>query len=399
VLIAGYLSGSWIGRVHIFGGTASGYSPTPNDSIVLVLNGLQHPYPADINRDGHIDLLIGGISRIYIYYGPGPFHALAPGDSICFTNGTAVRLTLADLDCDAHLDVSSCFTNGGQNVRIYKGPDLVLFDVLTVSSGNWDHSVADIDKDGFLDIYINDSDPAYDKVYWGSISGFNACTLVAGSGTGNCSIEDMNGDGELDIASNQTYVDSGYIMWGPNHTSYLSLPSASTDALATYVADFDNNGEKDVLFSGTGGPSYLYWNNSGFSIADRFTFPDCSNDAIFEDLGNLWDRSNKERYLSSIFAAGDTVRVDSVRWWGDFLGIDIEVWMRGAQDTSSWSPWVRLTNGGTDGSLSSTQYLQYRCIFHLDYKFTSVFSFDSIKVYCDTLPIGVEAEQVTVNCA
>jgi len=148
------------------------------------------------------------------------------------------------------------------------------------------------------------------------------------------------------------------------------------------VADFDNNGEKDVLFGGAGGPACLYWNNGGFLPTNRFIFPDQSDDAVWEDLGTLWDRLNKERYLSNIFETGDTITVDSVKWWGNFpAGIVCSLWVRGVLDTTAWSLWTLLTNGGTDTILAEKKFLQYRCVFSTDYKGTSRFSFDSIIFY------------------
>ncbi|MBI4721865.1 MAG: VCBS repeat-containing protein [Candidatus Stahlbacteria bacterium] len=382
IVIAGYSGG---GGIHIFHGSSSGYSSMPDDYINS-LGDCQHPCLGDINNDGYIDLIIGTSSNIYIYYGPGPFQSASPAFSISLS-GIAHRLTVADINYDNKLDIIS--SSDGGNVYIFYGPNFVSRSTLT-TGGNWDHSIADINKDGYLDTYINDGSAI---IYWGSLSGFNTSTSIAGDGIGDCSIEDINGDGELDIAANHTGITAGYVIWGPNYTSYVSLPSGGALSVVVNIADFDNDGDKDVIFGGRyAGPTYLYWNNSGFSSANRFTFPNPCNDALFEDLGNLWDRSNKERYLSSVFNANDTIKVDSVRWWGDFLGVDIEVWMRGAKDTSSWNPWVRLYNGGTDSTLSQVQYLQYKCGFSLDYKLTSLFSFDSIKVYFDTLPIGVEIE-------
>ncbi len=377
-------------KIHIFHGSFSGYSFTPNDSILINAPEVQHPYPTDINNDGYIDLVIGAQHKIYIYYGPGPFYGKIPTDSIIFGGEVATRITVTDLNYDGYLDISASSSTNVGPLCIYFGPNFTSSYILA-SSHNWDHSIADLNKDGYLDIYINHLGTT-DIIYWGSAIGFNVSTLIAGNHAGNCSIEDINGDGELDIASTQCGIDSGYILLGPNYTSHISLPTGSVSH-GVEVADFDNDGDKDVLFAARNGQSYLYWNNSVFSSTDRFAFPNACDDAVFEDLGNLWNRSNEERYLSNIFDVQDTTRVDSVKWWGNFpTGIDIEVWARGTKDTSFWNPWVMLSNGGTDITLSETSYLQYRCIISTDYKSTSLFSFDSIKFYYDTLPASVSLE-------
>lgn len=365
-------------KVHIFHGSAGGYLSFADDSIVSGGNGLQQPLLGDINNDGYSDVIVSGQDKIYIYCGPGPFHSMAPDDSIIYSSSWLCRLFLCDLNYDRSLDIS--VSNGFGGLRVYWGPNYLSFINLN-AGGNSDHSVADMNQDGYLDIFINQSG-TYDLIYWGSSSGFNTSSYVPGNGGGDCSVEDVNSDGELDIVANQLSANAGYIIWGPSYNTFTSLPLSNFQMQVVNTADFDNNDEIDVLFGGAGGSAYLYWNDGGFSPANNFIFPDESDDAVWEDLGNLWDRSNKERYLSSVFDAGNTIAVDSVKWWGNFpIGVTCSVWVRGALDTTAWGRWVLLSNGATDTLLAGKRYLQYRCIFITDYKRTSVFSFDSIKFF------------------
>lgn len=383
-------------RVHIFYGSVYGYSPFPNDSIVLGTQGAQHPLIADINDDGNNDIIVSSQNRIYFYYGPGPFHNLFPADSIVCTSTWINRLSLGDLNYDNRLDLS---VSQGAGVRIYWGPNFLSF--ITLNAGNnADHSIADLNKDGYLDIFINQN-VGSDIIYWGSNSGFNTSTNVPGSGGGDCSIECINNDNSLDIAANQLNVNAGYIIWGPNYNQFTSLPLSNSQMQVVNIADFDNNGEKDVLFGGAGGPAYLYWNNGGFSPANCFIFPDESDDAVWEDLGNLWDRTNKERYLSSVFDAGTIIYFDSVRWWGNFpQGIECSLWVRGAIDTTAWTRWILLPNGGTDTLLNGKRFLQYRCTFSTDYKRTTKFSFDSICFYYHSTGISEElTKNLLISCS
>jgi len=378
-------------KVHIFYGSVNGYSSNANDSIILNSEGVQHPLVADINNDGYLDIIVSAQYRVYFYYGPGPFHTLLPADSIASLSVWINRLNLSDLNYDGLLDLTISHSSG---LDIYWGPDFSSKITLNASS-NSDHSVADLNKDGYLDIYINHSDYYSDPIYWGSATGFNNSSNLAGNGGGDCSIADINGDGELDIAANQVGAGAGYIIWGPNFTSFTSLPLDNYQMQVVNIADFDDNGEKDILFGGAGASAFLYWNNSGFSPGNRFAFPDESDDAIWEDLGNLWDRSNGERYLSNIFDCGDTITVDSVKWWGNFPpGTAGLVWARGKLD-NNWSQWKLLSNGGTDPVLAGKRFLQYRCVFQSDYKRTTEFSFDSIGFYYH--PAGISEKSGYYN--
>ncbi|MDD2889219.1 MAG: VCBS repeat-containing protein [bacterium] len=356
---------------------------------VKVLWGNQDLTPADLNNDGEVDLITPAATWSYIYYGPGPFYPKKPMDSLYIPDaapGSAHRTTVADLNYDGFLDIAMSCQAG--KVYIFWGSSTGWKTQTVLScTYNWDHSIADLNKDGYLDIFVNHH-TSNGIIFYGSASGFVTTVSTPGNGTGDCSIVDINNDDTLDIIANCTNGNS-YIMWGPNYSSYVNLPISS--GCGTEVADFNNDGSIDILSGGLNGQSYLYWNNGGFLSTNKFTFPVSSNDAVWEDLGNIWDRSEKQRYLSNIFDAPDSIiKVDSVRWWANIpSGMDIKVSARAALDTSVWEKWTELPNGGTDSSLFLSRYLQYKCEISTDYKNTSLFSFDSIKFYYDTGAAGV----------
>lgn len=360
---------------------------------VKVLQGNQNLAPADLNNDGEMDLITPSRYWSYIYFGPGPFYSKMPMDSLYIPNAApdgATATTVADLNYDGYLDIIISSQAGG--VYTYWGSSIGWKTQTVLNcTGNYDHSTADLDKDGYLDIFVS-LHTTNSIIYYGSQSGFLTTANTPGNGSGDCSIFDINDDGNLDIAATEYYSLEGYLIWGPSYNTYLNLPCGAGTATHTVeIADFDNDGDVDILFGIRGGQSYLYWNNGGFLSTNRFVFSTSSDDALFEDLGNLWDRSKKQKYLSSVFEAQDTINeIDSVNWWGNIpQGINVELWMRSALDTTSWGQWVSLSNGGTDSSLFPSKYLQYRCAFSTDYKRTSLFSFDSIKIFYDTISAGV----------
>ncbi|MEO0095126.1 MAG: VCBS repeat-containing protein, partial [candidate division WOR-3 bacterium] len=383
ILIASYEPG----KGSIFFGSASGYSSTPDDSVKYGPPYAQDMHPCDLNNDGYLDILVSGGTIVYIYPGPPPFSNTDPINTLNCPAGIASGINIADLDNNGSLDISVSHNQSG-TIRIFWGPSFTSYQDLP-SSANYDHSIADLNKDGFLDIvFAQNSDSSC--IYWGSSTGYSIGnrTLLPGSGKGDISCEDVNNDGAIDISLSNRYDRTCSIWWGSQYQSRVRLPVVD-GPMVINIADWNNDGFRDLLAGGIYGPTYLYWNSSiGFDSTRKFTFPDNCDDAIWEDLGNIWDRANKERYLSNTWDAGDTITVDSVKWWGNFpTGIVCSVWVRGALDTTSWERWVLLSNGGTDTLLTGKRYLQYRCTFSTDYKRTSQFSFDSIKVYYHSGPL------------
>jgi len=383
ILVASYEPG----RGSIFYGSVNGYSSIPDDSIKYAPPYTQDMQTCDINGDGYLDILASGGTIVNIYPGPPPFANTDPISTLNCPAGIASGINVADLNNDGFLDISVSHNQNG-TIRIFWGPNFSSYQDLPAHP-NYDHSIADFNGDGYLDIvFAQNSDSSC--IYWGSSSGYSVgnCTLLPGSGKGDIDCEDINNDGAIDIALSHRYDGSCSVWWGPQFQSRVQLPVVD-GPMVVNVVDWNDDGYRDLLAGGIYGPTYLYWNSSiGFDPTRKFTFPDNCDDGVWEDLGNLWDRSNRERYLSSIFDAGDTITVDSVKWWGNFpSGVVCSLWVRGALDTMDWGQWVLLSNGGTDTVLAEKRFLQYRCTFLTDYKRTSEFSFDSIKVYYHSGPI------------
>jgi len=242
---------------------------------------------------------------------------------------------VADLDGDGHLDL--VFANEGDssthrvNSYIYWGSPggfsgTNRTDLATI--GGMKATVADLNKDGHLDIvfsnYIDDGlvyqNPSY--VYWGSPSGYspsNRTDLPTIGAKGN-SVADLDKDGHLDIVFSN-YMDytpgpppvtitdlNSYIYWGSatgfSPTNRGELPTAGADG--NLVSDLNGDGFLDIVFSQGGGQatsgSYIYWGGgAGFSVSNRTDLPTLHGTGIMDtDPGAVSDRSSTHTFTSRV---------------------------------------------------------------------------------------------------
>ena len=223
--------------------------------------------PADLNDDGYPDIvfcnMVDGSKypvNSYIYWGSaGPYSTANRTD---LPTLAAHSNTVADLNRDGYLDIvfgnTSDGTTSSINSYIYwgSGAGFVKSNRAELPTINtWGNAVADLNKDGYLDIVFSSwSGSAY--IYYGSASGFattNRKTLAAGKSTVGTSVADFNGDSYLDIvfsvyanATVDSYIYKGSAS-GFSDSNRQALPVFN--AVDNSVADLNEDGYLDIVFN------------------------------------------------------------------------------------------------------------------------------------------------------
>ena len=326
----------------------------------------------DLNGDGYLDLTFGNhfngvTSKInsYIYWNSAAGYSSSSRTDLP-TIGAA-GTSAADLNGDGYLDLvfsNSMDTKLMTNTYVYhnyKVNSYVYWGAKVGSTtgfspnnktelptlGSTGHSVADLNRDGYLDIvFSNGFDGSSGKInsyiYWGSSSGFSVTNRgeLPTLGTDGLShaprnvIADLNGDGYLDIVfanhtDGSTYKVNSYIYWGSSSgfskSSRAELPTSGASGCS--VADLNGDGNLDIVFSNhTDGSthkidSYAYWGSkSGFSASNRVSLP------TIGAAGNSVADLDGDGYLDIVFSnhrEGKTKKLDSYIYWGSASGYSV----------------------------------------------------------------------------
>jgi hypothetical protein len=227
---------------------------------------------ADINNDNFIDLLITGstsaiirTANLYINNGNGTFSiATTP-----FTPSYEGDFAFEDIDNDNDVDLiltgynasnlgfTKLYLNNGSGV--FSEVTSTPFEQLKSSSV----AFIDIENDGDKDVVLsgeNSSTINSTTLYVNNGNGIftlNTASSFTGFSSGDIAIADSDNDGDMDILITGALT-SGSItkLYTNNGTGTFSevvgTPFIGTMISATEFADFDNDGDKDILLVGAG---------------------------------------------------------------------------------------------------------------------------------------------------
>jgi hypothetical protein len=221
---------------------------------------------ADIDNDGWIDFVVANGNDIHrqnvvVYYNNGDG-----------TFPTDPNWQSADIDYHGHLDVGDVNQDGWVDVAV------------SVYLG-----AAGFNSPGYVKLYLNNSGTLSSTPDW--VSGDDFYTF-------SCAFGDADSDGDLDlaVAGGESYngdPEQPRIYYNNNGT-LESLPSwKATQSQYSYDvgwADFDNDGDLDVVFAGESYPNRIFENVNGvISVTPSWQSTDASqyaNSLFIGDVNN-----------------------------------------------------------------------------------------------------------------
>lgn len=175
------------------------------DPELIVLNSVAS---GDINGDGNVDIITAGRGAsgngvfVNLGDGAGNFSAATTGQS---TPSSVFNLRVADINGDGNDDVVSANkANNSFSVFTSNGTGLEAGDVYNVGATVYDVAVGDLDGDGKSDIAVASGNGLhiYKQNEDGTFS--NVKTFNEGSRVTAVEIDDIDNDGSLDVVSAQS---------------------------------------------------------------------------------------------------------------------------------------------------------------------------------------------------
>ncbi len=303
-----HLSNRILGNVSssIYLGGPDGFSPERRESLPGW--AATEVRACDFNDDGHVDLLVVNSNEnalhldrgSYLYYG-GP-EGFSPDRRVELPTRYNMSSCCADLNRDGYLDLLAAGFSNNELLIFYGSergfadePKRIKLDIEGIVFDNPRFmTLADFDRDGWLDLVIPECGPSGKTIIlWGGPDGFDTsrATLLHTGPTISSRAADLNGNGWLDLIVGgykgddpaDPYSTFVYIYWGgPEGFSgdrRTQLPASFAADIA--IADFNNDGILDIFVACYHGlrsrdiDSFIYWGSPGglYSEFNRTALP------------------------------------------------------------------------------------------------------------------------------
>ncbi len=336
----------------------------------------------DIDANGFNDLIIGGSSAVSFVYANNNGSAFSEDakDPYIF----AQRTNFVDINNDGHLDAFICHDVGqNQPYRNDGNGNLVLDQSLITTPlgpGNYESVWVDYDNDGDIDMHMSKcvlgagpSDPNRINLLYSNDGNGNFTEVgeAAGLADGDQSwvsiFEDFDNDGDFDVftlnheQANQLQRNNGDGTF-TNVTMGSGLETTDLSAYEGLAADFDNDGDIDILRDNFNTFSNEFYINNGdmtFTIVptDVTTgaLGDLNNDGFIDVLKGLnvfYNQGNDNHWLRINTIGRESNRNGigaRIEAHGDF-GMKIKE----VRASASWSPMSTL---GTHIGLGATEQI------------------------------------------
>ena len=367
------------GNFTIYWGNQTGPDSANYSSFDINGSNTEACFIVDFDKDGYLDILVGDdySNDAVIFWGSSTGYSSAN----CLTlpaNEPVHNLEVADLNQDGWHDMIIVNRLGSFHY-IYWNSESGFnpsnrTDLPFLSSDPHGCSVADLNKDGFLDIiFTGYYTIAQSYIYWGSETGYspsNYQILNSGRCYGGSAVYDFNDDNYLDIIyfrGSSYYPNERPIIYWGSQTGFSNGNTTEVGNLYLYasgglIADLNYDGEIDIFINNHEYQSYILW-GPGFT---NYTSLPVNSDhhAMCREIGNVYNRDYYEDYISSVFDAGAVTDWGTIEW-DDSLpeGSSILFWVRSGNTAipdESWTDWCEVMNGDSIPEELNAQYLQYK---------------------------------------
>ncbi|MFN0168331.1 MAG: FG-GAP repeat domain-containing protein [Bryobacteraceae bacterium] len=395
------VANSYVEGSYLYWGGKEGYSPSRRQTLPIgrAIAGST----ADLNGDGYLDLVFVGskgrvVSAGTILWGSADGFSDKRKSILPLKPKTSLSVSIADLNRDGHLDL--VFTDGYfDGVQIFWGNSQDFAESRSwsrkVTAGNV--KLADLNNDGYLDfIFPGEFEPqtktrtAKTRIYWGTKEGtpsFDNVLEMEAYQSLECAVADYNRDGYLDFACSNYMSDSTrsvpmFIFWGNKDGKYsdarrTDLPAESSAGVQ--ALDLNRDGYTDIIIHNhikDGNHTintYIYWNGpDGFNKDRKTELPTFGpHFSQMVDAGNLYTRKLEEEYVSAPIALPPGKSAASITWKADEAHgarLDFEVRSAPGKEALATAKWSACRRGdGASASIPSPgadhRWLQYRAVF------------------------------------
>ncbi len=386
--------------INVFWGSPEGYDLKKGRSVLPLVNPfMDTSNVADINRDGFLDIVVGGWAETdatAIYYGAAGGFELENMLNL-ETTGRGQGVILADFNRDNWLDLAVS-SMGKDRLRIYWGsPD-------GLKPENQSHllvpapiaiQAADLNADGWLDLiagsyYDESNQPGYfdtgNFIFWGSDQGFrhDNSQWLPGNATLFHVVADFDNNGFLDLFCpnyhSQIRRDTlpSYFYWGSAEGFHWQrrTPLICNSAAGAQAGDFNQDGLVDLAvanhtsFGNHNVDSQVFYNDGKqFANPGVKLLPTRGTHYMWvQDMGHIEDRSWRQSYDSSVLQLKNGSTSGRLDYKAEEPpGTKLVFLVRAAklpQDLQSM-PWRELKQGNFSLE-TSDRLVQYRALFQSD---------------------------------
>ena len=231
---------------------------------------------ADVDQDGDLDVFITGsnflsanFANLYLNDGSGVFSLVS---NTPFQESSEGDVAFNDIDGDGDLDLMMVGYNpqGNGFTKLYKNNGSGVYTELNTSvfepAKSGSIAFFDYDNDNDNDVVVageNNNGSILTKLYSNNGSGVYSVvpnTPFLGTKSGDIGIADTDNDGDMDVLINGSGTGGGrtdlYLNDGAGGFSILPNTNFPQTSLSnTEFADFDNDGDMDILITGSIGGS------------------------------------------------------------------------------------------------------------------------------------------------